>query len=45
MYLATESTRTRIWVWLIWTLVLFACLIMPSSCNQEVAPAPAVGVI
>ena len=44
MYFATESTRTRIWVWLVWALVLFACLTTPSSFSLEVTPAPAVGV-
>lgn len=45
MYFATESTRTRIWIWLVWALVLFACLTTPSSFHPEVAPAPAVGVV
>ena len=44
MYFATESTRTRIGVWLAWTLVLFACLSTPSSFSLEVNPAPAVAV-
>ena len=45
MYFATESTRTRIWVWLVWALVLFACLTTPSSFSLDVTPAPAVGVV
>ena len=45
MYFATKSTRTRIWVWLVWALVLFACLSTPSSFSTEVSPAPAVGVV
>lgn len=45
MYFATESTRTRIWVWLVWALVLFACLTTPSSFSLEVTPTPAVGVV
>jgi len=45
MYFATESTRTRIWVWVVWAIVLFACLSMPPSFSLEVTPAPAVGVV
>ena len=45
MYFATESTRTRIWVWLVWALVLFACLTTPSSFSLDVTPAPAAGVV
>ena len=45
MYFATESTRTRIWIWVVWALVLFACLSMPTSFSLEVTPASAVGVV
>ena len=45
MHSATKSTRTRIWVWLVWALVLFACLTTPTSFSVEVTPAPAVGVV
>ena len=45
MYFATKLTRTRIWVWLVWALVLFACLTTPTTFNLDVTPAPAVGVV
>jgi transposase len=45
MYFATESTRTRIWVWLVWALVLIACLTRPTSFSLDITPAPAVGVV
>ena len=45
MYFATESTRTRIWVWLVWAIVLLACLSTPTSFSLEVTPAAAVGVV
>ena len=45
MYFATKSTRTRIWVWLVWAIVLLACLTTPTSFNLDITPAPAVGVI
>ena len=44
MYFATKSTRTRIWVWVVWAIVLLACLSMPPSFSLAVSPAPAVGV-
>jgi hypothetical protein len=44
MYFATESTRTRIWVWVVWAFVLFACLSMPTSFSLDVTLAPAVAV-
>jgi transposase len=45
MYFATESTRTRIWVWLVWAFVLIACLTRPTSFSLDITPAPAVGVV
>ena len=45
MYFATESTRTRIWVWLVWAFVLIACLTRPMSFSLDFTPAPAVGVV
>ena len=45
MYFATESTRTRIWVWLVWAFVLIACLTRPTSFSLDFTPAPAVGVV
>jgi hypothetical protein len=45
MNFATESRRTRIWVWLVWALVVLASLTKPSSFSLNVTPAPAVGVV
>ena len=45
MHFATESTRTRIWVWLVWAFVLIACLTRPTSFSLDITPAPAVGVV
>jgi transposase len=45
MHFATESTRTRIWVWLVWAFVLIACLTRPTSFSLDFTPAPAVGVV
>jgi transposase len=45
MYFATESTRTRIWVWLVWAFVLIACLTRPTSFSLDITPAPVVGVV
>ena len=45
MYFARESTRTRIWVWLVWAFVLIACLTRPTSFSLDFTPAPAVGVV
>ncbi|MCP4168811.1 MAG: DUF4277 domain-containing protein [Chloroflexi bacterium] len=44
MHVATESTRTRIWVWLVWALVMFTCLITPPSFSLEETAVSAVGV-
>jgi len=45
MHFATESTRTRIWVWLVWAFVLIACLTRPTSFSLDITPAPVVGVV
>ena len=45
MNFATESKRTRIWVWLVWAIVMVLCLLMPSAFSPDVTPAPAVAVV
>ena len=45
MYSATESTRTRIWVWLVWAIVLLACLTTPTSFSLDITPAAGAGVV
>jgi len=45
MNFATESKRTRIWVWLVWAIVMVLCLLVPSVFSPDVTPAPAVAVV
>jgi transposase len=45
MHFTRESTRTRIWVWLVWAFVLIACLTRPTSFSLDITPAPAVEVV
>lgn len=42
---ATESSHTRIWVWLVWALVVIACVTAPGAIRTEGTQASAVGVV
>lgn len=41
---ATKRPQTRIWVWLVWGLVMIACLTAPGKLRMEETQASALGV-
>ena len=45
MNFATKSTYTRIWVWLVWALLVLALLTAPQTVLQEGHPIQAAGVV
>ncbi len=45
MNFATKSTYTRIWVWLVWALLVLALLTAPQTVLQEGHPIQTAGVV